>query len=392
MQVRSYDDDGMALTHLVDIRAEWEDPLQRSIYAFTIFYNPCLMATKSAILLLYIRLSTSHKFLRYATFVTLAVVNIAGVVLTFLSIFQCRPIAAAFTLEQGTCIDIVALYLSSAPITILTDLAILLLPLPILTSLRIEFRQKVVLVATFVVGGFVTVVDVIRIIYLQNGLEDERRVDPGHHVSASARPPDFIYQTSFTLMWSAVEVNVGLVCACVLVLRPLVMKVVPSLLHQSHQTQTQTLQNAPGELKELRSPPLSPLSPVRRLRTISEHESTSNEEHDGASEDNDSIEAATGPMDFMEMLATDAAPPLSPSVPPQSPRRFSKRPIFIHLGRSSTISEEPAVIQQPTQTFFDFVELGGRKPLTTLIAREAWWPVLFGKSTAPGRSFVSRPV
>lgn len=32
---------------------------------------------------------------------------------------------------------------------------------------------------------------------------------------------------------------------------------------------------------------------------------------------------------------------------------------------------------QTTQHFFDFVQMGGRKPLTELSAREAWWPVLF---------------
>jgi hypothetical protein len=37
--------------------------------------------------------------------------------------------------------------------------------------------------------------------------------------------------------------------------------------------------------------------------------------------------------------------------------------------------------QQPTQVFFDAVQIGGRKPLTELTPREAWWPVMFGKRT-----------
>lgn len=35
--------------------------------------------------------------------------------------------------------------------------------------------------------------------------------------------------------------------------------------------------------------------------------------------------------------------------------------------------------QQPTQRFFDVVQMGGRKPLTELTKREAWWPVMFGE-------------
>lgn len=34
--------------------------------------------------------------------------------------------------------------------------------------------------------------------------------------------------------------------------------------------------------------------------------------------------------------------------------------------------------QQPAGNFFDFVQMGGRKPLTELSNEEAWWPVLFG--------------
>jgi hypothetical protein len=178
-------------------------PLKRSIYAFTVFYNPALMATKTAILILYWRMAAAHPFLRYASLVTMAVVDIAGVVLTFLNIFQCRPVAAAFTDVDGTCIDIVTLYLASAPINILTDLAILLLPLPILTSLRMEFRQKVILVATFIVGGFVTIVDVVRIAYLQTALKDERVVDPTGNVTATNRPVNFTYDASFSLLLRA---------------------------------------------------------------------------------------------------------------------------------------------------------------------------------------------
>jgi hypothetical protein len=76
------------------------------------------METKTSIMILYYRMGAAHPFLRYASLLTMAVVNIAGVVLTFLYIFQCRPVNAAFsTVVDGTCIDIIALYLSSTPIS-----------------------------------------------------------------------------------------------------------------------------------------------------------------------------------------------------------------------------------------------------------------------------------
>lgn len=213
------------------IRPEWQDALKRSIYSFTVLYNPALMATKTAILILYRRMAAAHPFLRYASIATGVIVNLAGLVLTLISAFQCRPVRAGYEEGvEGTCVDVVSLYLSSAPINILTDLAILLLPLPILTRLRMEFKQKCALVATFVVGGFVTVVDVVRIIYLQNALREERMWSMSSSITLTTPPPNFTFHASFSLMWSAVEVNVGLMCACVLVLKPLVMRIMPGFL------------------------------------------------------------------------------------------------------------------------------------------------------------------
>ncbi|KAJ9120940.1 hypothetical protein QFC22_002876 [Naganishia vaughanmartiniae] len=111
-----------------------------------------------------------------------------------------------------------------APINILTDAAIILLPLPILTSMRMEFRQKAVLVATFCTGIFITIVDIIRIAYLQDALSDA--ID----FTGSSRVPyrDIAWQASLSFMWSAVEMHVGILCACVLVLKPLATRIFPT--------------------------------------------------------------------------------------------------------------------------------------------------------------------
>jgi hypothetical protein len=127
------------------------------------------MATKTSILIFYLRMAKNTQLLlKTASYITLAVVNIAGVVLTFLNAFQCSPVTAAYvTSTHGNCISIVTLYLCSAPVNIITDLAILVLPIPVLTGMRLPQRQKTVLVFTFALGIFVTIIDVVRIYYLQ---------------------------------------------------------------------------------------------------------------------------------------------------------------------------------------------------------------------------------
>jgi hypothetical protein len=400
-----------------EIKPEWVTPLKQCVYAFTVLYNPAIMATKTAILILYYRFFSAYLFLRYASLFLMAIVNIAGVVLTFLYIFQCRPVEAAFSTTEGTCIDIIAVYLSSTPINILTDLAILLLPLPVLTSLRMQFREKVILVATFIVGGFVTIVDIVRIVYLQDALREELLLDP--LASITSRPPDFTYYASFSLMWSAVEVSVGIMCCCVLVLKPLVMRVMPRLLYEprgsidrhrpSNGTPESLFRSDGSKNPRLRSrsddsshldnisPPqwisqsatiptaelrptesrISPLSPRQPNGSVLPERSAI-VEGDDAGEDET--------LGFLEMLENDPGPRVSIPSDTFSPllhistrRRSTMQHSADGSERRNTLQTQTDDSQAPTQTFFDFVQVKSRVPLTQLSAKEAWWPTLFGE-------------
>lgn len=136
----------------------------------TIFQNPALMAVKTSILVFFLTLTRNQKVFRCANYVTLFVVNAAGFALTLVNVFQCRPLSAVFLSDipaHASCTDIVTLYLSSSPVNIITDLAILLLPMPLLTTMRLPYKQKIILVVTFSFGFFVAVVDVVRIAFLQ---------------------------------------------------------------------------------------------------------------------------------------------------------------------------------------------------------------------------------
>ena len=199
------------------------------------------MATKTSILIFYLTLSKSHKVFRGLTIATMVVVNVAGLALTFVNLFPCRPMSAVFQdplPAHSTCTDIVTLYLSSAPVNIITDLAILVLPMPILTSLRLPRKQKIILVITFSFGVFVAVVDVVRIAYLQSAslghLQEQQTEDSS--MSQGPRQGDLSWYASLSFMWSAIEVHVGIMCACVPALKPLVSRILPSMLRDVNET------------------------------------------------------------------------------------------------------------------------------------------------------------
>jgi fucose permease len=209
------------------------------------------MVTKTSILIFYLRLSRNTvKLLRIASYVTLVVVNIAGIVLTFLNVFQCKPVSAVFdgSGSSAQCIPLVTLYLASAPVNIITDLAILVLPIPVLTGMRLPQKQKTILVVTFALGIFVAVVDVVRIYYLQ-----QASVDVNGSLSGAGTiggQTDFAWYASLSLMWSAVEVNIGIICACIPTLKPLITRILPKLIldHTLHSSNKSVSFTSPADL------------------------------------------------------------------------------------------------------------------------------------------------
>ncbi|QPG98050.1 hypothetical protein C2857_007191 [Epichloe festucae Fl1] len=280
--------------------ADWPK-LRRAEYVFSILYNPALMATKTGILIFYLRLAKNTQVvLRYASWSTLAVVNLAGLVLTFMNIFQCDPVAAAWMTEinpAAKCIPLLTEFICAAPVNIVTDLAILALPIPVLTGMRLPTRQKAILVITFSLGIFVTIVDVVRIYYLQRAIIDVpagSSNDPSSRFGANA---DFAWNASLSFMWSAVEVNIGMACACIPTLKPLILKLLPALLYDPDGTRlTRTFKST----SDPDTPPSRNFpSAVRDSMAASEPGS-----NDGSSTAGKTHASHNEPMTAMEFLTT----------------------------------------------------------------------------------------
>ena len=134
--------------HEADVPDNWQSSLRKADYAFTVLYQPALMALKTSILAFYLTFSTTHRVFKWACIATLVVVNAGGIALTLVSVLQCRPVSATFqevVPASARCTDIVTIYLSSAPLNLITDFAILFLPMPILTAMRLPRKQKIIL-------------------------------------------------------------------------------------------------------------------------------------------------------------------------------------------------------------------------------------------------------
>ncbi|CAG7978474.1 unnamed protein product [Penicillium nalgiovense] len=209
-----------------DIPAAWVRPLLKARYAGIVLYNPALNLTKTSILLLYIDIARrSQTFLYIGSYATLIVVLVGGVVFTFLTAFQCRPVQAVYNpaINSPSCIPVETIDLAIVPVNVATGLAILVLPIPVLTTLRIPLGQKIIALLVLVLGVIVIIViDVVRTYYLQLAAINLRQIDIRVPVSL-----DFLYTASLTALWSTVEVNMAIAGACIPTLLPLIKQLIP---------------------------------------------------------------------------------------------------------------------------------------------------------------------
>lgn len=327
------------------------------------------MVTKISVLIFYLSLAKdTQRFMKLASYITLAVVVIAGIVLTFLNIFQCNPVGAVVAVsndENATCISLVTLYLVSAPVNIITDVAILVLPIPVLTGMRLPTKQKNILVATFLLGIFVTIVDVIRVYYLQEAsFQQEENPLVGTRLGDVA---DFAWTASLSLMWSAVEVNVGIITACIPTLKPLMRRIRPSWIGNGRSgsfTHSGTHKSEKLDTDMEGQPHERLASSATADHPQSSHPQTSREQ----------VEQEVGMMDFLTNAIDHAAThnettPASPNNPDQEMNFQDILNAGPELGRSDTV----VTLGTTNETvYFGFVNMRRPRSMTKTRGRECW--------------------
>jgi hypothetical protein len=92
------------------------------------------------------------------------------------------------------------------------------LPVKVIWTLQIPKQQKIALVGVLTIGWFVCVVSILRLTAL---------------VELSKHPEDRTYYAAPTAYWSAIEANLGIVCASLPALKPLIVKIIPAFSTRS---------------------------------------------------------------------------------------------------------------------------------------------------------------
>ncbi|KAL3439783.1 hypothetical protein BJX65DRAFT_317459 [Aspergillus insuetus] len=197
---------GQHLSDLAPVLGQVLVPTLKHWYAYQLVYPITVGLVKFSILAQYYRIFEVQNFRRQVIAVGIFVA-VYTIVCIFVNAFEChsKPWRAWDPAFPEGCNNLPATYFSTAAITIFTDLAILVMPLPQLMKLNLHRRRKYALIAIFLTDTFASAAFIARLNALYKYTVTE----------------DVSYDAVQILLWSQIELNVAIISASAPSLRPL---------------------------------------------------------------------------------------------------------------------------------------------------------------------------
>ncbi|KAH3965555.1 hypothetical protein HBI56_216270 [Parastagonospora nodorum] len=180
-----------------------------------ITYNLSLMFIKISIIMQYKRIFTLGG-MQWPLNIAMGICVAWGVSTFGTSIFGCVPVKAFWDLEakaNANCVKDEILWFLNAGMNIFTDLMVASLPVKAIWALQLPNRQKFALIGVLTIGWFVCLVSFLRLHAL---------------VVLSQHMDDRTYYSAATAYWSSIEMNLGIVCASLPALKPLIVRIIPA--------------------------------------------------------------------------------------------------------------------------------------------------------------------
>ncbi|MCJ1244556.1 hypothetical protein MMC30_001754 [Trapelia coarctata] len=186
--------------------------LQQTHWANSVVTIVSISLTKLSIVLFYRRIfGTSEPKIKWGL-IAIAALVISWFIATEISaILSCIPIEAFWNFSiEGNCYDGLKWNIGIGIPNILTDFIILVFPMPMVWRLQMRPSQKIAVSVAFILGGFIVVVSTLRCIA----------------VSQIENLIDFSWSLIPIGNWTIVEANIGILCACLPSMRPLLQLVI----------------------------------------------------------------------------------------------------------------------------------------------------------------------
>ncbi|KAI9889654.1 MAG: hypothetical protein M1814_005055 [Vezdaea aestivalis] len=179
----------------------------KGLYAFNIIYTLTTPIIKISLLLLFRRIFPVRP-MRIMTYIGIVFFSLLAISTCIVDVFNCTPINASWNKNpalKSKCVDPPTLYRVTAIINLVTDIIILLIPLPFIWRLQMSLRNRVALYGIFLLGGIVCIATALRLPTFDK-----------------IREIDITYTYVPVAYFTYLEVSLAIVCANLPTMRPLV--------------------------------------------------------------------------------------------------------------------------------------------------------------------------
>ncbi|KAJ0148199.1 hypothetical protein CTA2_719, partial [Colletotrichum tanaceti] len=186
--------------HAWELTQESYQDVMRWLYASSIIYIPAAYFTKVTLLLFESRVFAVHERTSRGIRVFIVVLLVCYIPLQTIKTIICLPVSAFWDprTPNPRCLNQRKIFIADLSLAIVTDFAILALPIPLLWGLRMPLRKKLKILTLLGAGGIATAVTVLRMYLVVQFL------------GSTDVTADFVVLDIVT----ALELVIGVVCAC----------------------------------------------------------------------------------------------------------------------------------------------------------------------------------
>ncbi|KAL6721256.1 hypothetical protein ACLMJK_000358 [Lecanora helva] len=178
----------------------------KNLFTGEILYALVICMAKFSILAFYWRLFSAS--VRIPCFILGTITVCWTIAVILVTVFQCDPVSGFWNRNKpAKCnVDDYAFFVANAVPNIVTDAALLALPMPYIWRLHRTIPQKIALAGIFALGGFVIIISIVRLATL---------------VQIDLKSPDLDYNFAMVGVWTITEGNMAIVSACLPSHRPI---------------------------------------------------------------------------------------------------------------------------------------------------------------------------
>ncbi|KAL2813881.1 integral membrane protein [Aspergillus granulosus] len=246
--------------HYTDVSEEHLVLFRKFCYIATVLYCPMALLVKIALLSILIRIFSPYKNKILFIYIFLGALCVYYIIAEIVKIRMCDPVPAYWTQDDpnASCLDQQAALIADSVISVVSDLLILLLPLPLTWSLQMSRNKKLRVIGMLSAGGLATAFSIYRLIL----------------VLRDGSSPDMTIVFICVILSGNAEGGVGLICACL----PSLNIVIAKLRNHSYKSRYYKHQGSSVALSRVRGNTNTGVSSKSRNEAES-HEINSDQSH-----------------------------------------------------------------------------------------------------------------